>query len=98
MVIRDDVLISRAEREFRRAHAAREGFDIAALLKTIRDATEQVKAKTETLKRKGDNIRVADLFEMQLPMNHLSQLSEMSTSVLSASNSEISEMARNVKS
>jgi len=34
---------------------------------------------------------------MQLLMNHLSQVSEMSTSIVSASNSAISSMARNVK-
>ena len=37
------------------------------------------------------------MFEMQMLMNHLSQLSEMATSVVSASNSAIADMARNVK-
>lgn len=41
---------------------------------------------------------VADMFAMQMLMNHLSQLSEMSTSVVSAANSAISSMARNIKS
>ncbi|MBV9941051.1 MAG: DUF5407 family protein, partial [Solirubrobacterales bacterium] len=37
-------------------------------------------------------------FEMQMLMNRLSQLSEMATSVASATNSAIASMARNVKS
>jgi hypothetical protein len=35
---------------------------------------------------------------MQMLMNHLSQLSEMATAVVSSANSAISSMARNVKS
>jgi hypothetical protein len=34
---------------------------------------------------------------MQMLMNHLSQLSEMSTAVVNASNTAINTMARNVK-
>jgi Family of unknown function (DUF5407) len=37
------------------------------------------------------------MFEMQMLMNHLSQLSEMSGSAVSAANSAISSMPRNVK-
>jgi hypothetical protein len=97
-IIRDDARISAAERKLRRAHAARMGFDTAELFEAVKQATADVRAKLETLKQKGDQISIADMFEMQLLMNHLSQLSEMATSVVSSSNSAIASMARNVKS
>lgn len=62
------------------------------------DATERVKAQLEKLRTDRDSISIADMFEMQMLMNKLSQLSEMSTGVVSAANTAISSMARNVKS
>lgn len=41
---------------------------------------------------------IGDMFEVQMAENHLQQLDEMATSVESASNSAISDMARNLKS
>jgi len=76
----------------------REGFNVDDMFGLITDATKQVKDKMAALKGKGDNISIVDMFEMQMLMNKLSQLSEMSTSVVSSANSAISSMARNVKS
>jgi hypothetical protein len=45
----------------------------------------------------NDSISIADMFSMQMSMNQLSQLSEMSTAVVSAANTSIESMARNVK-
>jgi hypothetical protein len=78
--------------------SVREGFSVDDLFNLIGDATKQVKEKLKTIKGAGSNISIGDMFEMQMLMNHLAQLSEMSTSVVSASNSAISSMARNVKS
>jgi len=75
----------------------REGFNVDEMFKLVTDATKDVKEKLKTIKGQGSNISIADMFEMQMLMNHLSQLSEMSTSVISASNSAIASMARNVK-
>lgn len=77
---------------------AREGFNVDELLSLVTEATAAVKNKIKILKGKGDTIAIADMFEMQMLMNHLSQLSEMATGVVSASNSAIMSMARNVKS
>jgi Family of unknown function (DUF5407) len=60
-------------------------------------ATRVVKAKLELLKSGGDTVDISKMFEMQLLMNKFSQLTELSTSVISASNSAIATMARNVK-
>jgi hypothetical protein len=59
--------------------------------------TLDVQKKLEALATKGEAINVLEMFKMQMLMNHLSQLSEMSTSIMSAANSAIASMARNVK-
>jgi hypothetical protein len=96
-IIRAGARVSAAERDSRRMHADM-GLNTPDPAEVIRQATAAVQAKLKLLKQKGEQISIADMFEMQMLMNHLSQLSEMSTSVLAASNSAISSMARNVKS
>ena len=65
----------------------------------IAEATLDIRKKLEELASRGDEdkINIVDMFEMQMLMNHLSQLSDMSTSIVSASNSAINSMARNVR-
>ena len=72
--------------------------DPSALLEQVARQTEAVRNKLDELRGMGDQISIVDMFEMQMLMNKLSQLSEMSTSVISASNAAIASMARNVKS
>lgn len=74
-----------------------EGFDVKFLLSVVNDATVSARAKLQQMKQKRSSISIADMFDMQMLMNHLTQLSEMSTSIVSASNTSISSMARNVK-
>jgi hypothetical protein len=61
--------------------------------------TEQnaVKTKLSAIRQAKSSISIADMFDMQMRMNKLSQLSEMVTSVVSASNSAINTMARGIK-
>lgn len=73
------------------------GFAVGDLFRIVNDATASAKAKLAIIKAKRSSISIADMFEMQMLMNHLSQLSEMSTNVVSASNAAIQSMARNVK-
>jgi hypothetical protein len=73
------------------------GFSVAILFKVINNATASAQAKLSSIKTRRSSISIGDMFEMQMLMNHLSQLSEMATSVVSASNSAIADMARNVK-
>ncbi len=77
--------------------AEREGFDVEALVKVVTDATNSAKQKLEDIKARQSAISIGDMFDMQMLMNHLAQLSEMSTSVVSASNTAILSMSRNVK-
>lgn len=74
------------------------GFSVKALFSIINNATVSAKAKLSSIKSRRSAISIGDMFEMQMLMNHLSQLSEMATSVVSASNSAIASMARNLKS
>lgn len=73
------------------------GFGVQSLFKIVADATVSAKTKLLEIKNRRSAISIGDMFEMQMLMNHLSQLSEMSTNVISAANSEIQSMARNVK-
>ena len=74
------------------------GIQFDFLKGVVNDATQQVKKKLEEIKNNKSAISIGSMFEMQMLMNHLSQLSEMSTSVISSMNSSVSSMARNVKS
>jgi hypothetical protein len=77
--------------------AQSEVFDIGTLFKLLSDATVSAKAKLLEIKNRRSAISIGDMFEMQMLMNHMSQLDELSTSVVSSLNDAISSMARNVK-
>lgn len=77
--------------------ASQEGFDPTKLMTPLAEATKKVKEKLDVM-NKQDEVSIVDMFEMQMLMNSLSQMSEMSTSVMSAANSAISSMARKVSS
>lgn len=76
---------------------AHRGFDVKFLFQVLNDATKSAMTKLGAIKNRRSAISIGDMFEMQMLMNHLSQLSEMSTAVVSASNQAIQGMARNVK-
>jgi hypothetical protein len=73
------------------------GFSVKDLFAVLNDATNSAKIKLLQIKNNRSAVSIGDMFEMQMLMNHLSQLSEMTTSVVSASNSAIQRMAQNVK-
>jgi hypothetical protein len=73
------------------------GFSVQILFSLVNDATISAKTKLLEIKNRRSSISIGDMFEMQMLMNHLSQLSEMSTGVVAASNSAIMSMARGVK-
>jgi len=73
-------------------------FSVAVLFTLINNATVSAKSKLSSIQGTTDSISIGDMFEMQMLMNHLSQLSEMATSVVSASNTAIGSMSRNIKS
>jgi hypothetical protein len=72
-------------------------FSVKALFTIINNATVSAKTKLDFIQGLRSAISIGDMFEMQMLMNHLSQLSDMATSVVQASNTAIGTMARNVK-
>ena len=77
--------------------SVRSRFNMSALVEIIANATVSAKAKLQAIKNNASSISIADMFDMQMLMNHLSQLSEMSTAVVSAANSAITKMASNIR-
>jgi len=73
------------------------GFQVQGLFSLVNNATLSAQQKLAEIQTRRSAISIGDMFEMQMLMNHLSQLSEMATSVVSATNSVIQDMARNVK-
>lgn len=76
----------------------REGFDVDELFDIITQATKKVKDQLKVIQGEGESISIPQMFEMQMLMNHLAQLSEMSTGLVSSANQAINSMARGVKS
>jgi len=74
-----------------------EGISFEELAKLVNEQTTQVKNKIQEMRNKGDEISMGEMFEMQMLMNLLSQLTEMSTQVVSAANQSIIQVARNIK-
>jgi Family of unknown function (DUF5407) len=77
--------------------SSNETFNLKDLLTVINSATAEVKKQLDVINKAGDEVGIGDMFTMQMLMNKLSQLSEMTTSVIAASNTSLMSMARNIK-
>lgn len=75
-----------------------EGINTTQFVNTINKKTTELQDQITALSNKSSDLSIADMFTMQMKMNTLSQLTEMSTSVVSAMNSAIMSPARNIKS
>lgn len=74
------------------------GINMDFLRELINSRTDKVKEAMENLKAKGESeISIGAMFELQMLMNQLSQISEASNSVVNASNQTLNSMARNTK-
>jgi hypothetical protein len=73
------------------------GFAVTDLFSLVNSATASAKAKLLEIQSRRSAISIGDMFEMQMLMNNLDQLSESSTAVMSSVNDAIQSMARNVK-
>jgi len=74
------------------------GIGFSYLVDQINYLTSLAKSKIAMIPSQKSSMSIADMFDLQMSMNQLSQFSEMSTSVISGMNSAIGSMARNVKS
>lgn len=73
------------------------GFEVSVLFQCVDAALISAKAQLLTIQQRRSSISIGDMFNMQMLMNHLSQLTEMTTNVVSAAHSSILSMTRNLK-
>jgi len=73
------------------------GFTVQALFQIVNNAVTSARAQLQLISANRSSISIGDMFQMQMLMNHLSQLSEMATDVVQSSNSALMSMARNIK-
>lgn len=73
------------------------GIEFSYLVDAINQLSAVAKSKIAAIRSKKSAMSIADMFDLQMTMNKLSQFSEMSTSIISAMNTAINSMARNVK-
>jgi len=67
------------------------------LMDIINQMTNDVKSQLGVIRSKRSAMSIADMFDLQLMMNKLSQVSEMSTSVVTSMQTSIMSLARNMK-
>lgn len=72
-------------------------YHMSVLVDLISVLSDQAKSKIEDIAQRGDNISIADMFDMQMDMNHLSQMSEMSSSIVMSTNQSIMSIAKNIR-
>lgn len=77
--------------------ADKQGVSFSVLVDEIERLTQVTKSKIAQIRSKRSAMSIADMFDLQMAMNKLTQFSEMSTSVISAMNSSISTLNRNIK-
>jgi len=76
---------------------SRTALQFNVLVDQIEQLTAVAKSKIAQIRDKRSAMSIADMFDLQMSMNKLQQFSELSTSVISAMNTSINSMARNIK-
>ena len=74
-----------------------ETIDFNSLLSNLDSKIKAVQKLISDAQSGDKQMSIGQMFQVQMAMNMLSQTSEMSTSIVSASNTVIASMARNVK-
>jgi hypothetical protein len=72
-------------------------FQVQELFDIVNTAVLSAKGKLARISQNRSSINIGDMFEMQMLMNKLSQVSEMATNVVAAGQTAVMSMARNVK-
>lgn len=72
------------------------GVQFSYLVDAIEELTTIAKSKIAQIRSQKSSMSIADMFDLQMAMNRLSQFSEMSTSAISAMNTAVGSMARNL--
>jgi len=72
------------------------GLDVKVLLDTIDSCMNDVKKMLVDMKKQSAG-SIRQMFELQLAMNKLTQMSEAASSVVAASNTAVNSMARAIR-
>ncbi len=75
----------------------RDSFSLTALVNMIGDANTSAITKLGVIQNQGSSISIANMFDMQMVMNRLTQYTEMSSSVVAAANTAMGTLSRNIK-
>ena len=70
---------------------------MSVMIDIVTAQQDKVREKLSAIKDAASSISIADMFDMQMRMNKLSQFSEMSSAVISASNTAINSLTRGIK-
>lgn len=77
--------------------AQEQAFQFSAMVNIVNQATISAQSKITEIQNLQSQVSIGDMFDMQMIMNKLSQLSEMVTNVMAAAYQSTMDMARNVK-
>jgi len=77
--------------------AQKSGVSFSVLVDELERLTQVAKSKIAQIRSKRSAMSIADMFDLQMAMNKLSQFSEMSTSVIQAMQSACLSMTRGIK-
>jgi hypothetical protein len=76
--------------------ASKAGTPTQTLIDIIRAQTDEITRLLDEMAEQ-DAVEISDLLQLQMMMNMLSQMTEATSSILSAMNATIQSMARNIK-
>lgn len=99
-IIHDAAIVARAEQRARQGHITRrsdDGLSVTARFEIISRETLDAKTKLLDIERTED-VSNGDIVKMQVLMNRISQLSDLSSDLVSATTAAIKSMASNLKS
>jgi hypothetical protein len=74
-----------------------QNIEFTALVNMIDYLSGQAVSKIANIRSKKSAMSIADMFDLQMAMNKLSQFTEMSTDVVSAVNTSANSISRNIK-
>ena len=73
------------------------GIEFSYLVDALNQLSALAKSKIAAIRSKKSAMSIADMFDLQMSMNKLSQFSEMSTAVIGAVNQASQSVSRNIK-
>jgi hypothetical protein len=73
-----------------------QNIQFSPLVDMIELLSVQAKSQIARIRSEKSSMSIADMFDLQMAMNKLSQFSDMSTSIISALNSSIGSVNRNI--